>query len=299
MYTLDFLVDTYNMKGAIILAKSFCIKNNNDKVIHELISQIENINLDDICISNKKFAIYENVIVHYLGNNNDLFMKYFAKAITTVIIHLYQKFMLCKIINDNYFYFFDYEKKEILNICIDNINDLNLEDQFNSIYDECFLYINENKSMILDGFVRFRLYKYTKLLDELVNFSVNKYLVQREYYEFVRLLKEYISTNDPNCSVIHLIYSKTNVVLLNENKILIPIENNISNVKYLSDISFSKNDYCLNTLLNLLPSKIIMHILSTEDEFIETIKLIFSDRITICHSCELCTNSTKNSKSTM
>ena len=153
--------------------------------------------------------------------------------------------------------------------------------------------------MILDGFVRFRLYDYSKILDEVVDYSVSKYLVQREYLEFVRLLKEYISSTQATCTKIHLIYSSNNVILLNENNMIIPIESNLSNVKFLSDISFSKNDYCLNTLLTILPSEITLHLLSPQDEFIETIKLIFADRITICKSCELCCNKTTANKSSL
>ena len=48
----------------------------------------------------------------------------------------------------------------------------------------------------------------------------------------------------------------------------------------MSDISFSSNDYALNTLLNLVPKKIYIHLLDGEsDEFINTIKLIFEDRV--------------------
>ncbi len=47
-------------------------------------------------------------------------------------------------------------------------------------------------------------------------------------------------------------------ILLDENNEVIPIKNNVNN-KYLSDINFSENDYCLNTLLNLLPKNLIIY----------------------------------------
>ena len=61
------------------------------------------------------------------------------------------------------------------------------------------------------------------------------------------------------------------------------------NAKYLSDISFSSNDYALNALLNLTPKKLIIHVMDgTSDEFINTLKLIFENRYEVCNSCELC-----------
>ena len=42
------------------------------------------------------------------------------------------------------------------------------------------------------------------------------------------------------------------------------------NAKYLSDISFSSNDIALNSLLNLLPKKIYIHLVDNKiDEFIK------------------------------
>ena len=57
----------------------------------------------------------------------------------------------------------------------------------------------------------------------------------------------------------------------------------------MSDITFSSNDYCLNTLLNILPKQIFIHLIdSNEDEFINTLKNIFGKKVTICFECELC-----------
>ena len=77
-------------------------------------------------------------------------------------------------------------------------------------------------------------------------------------------------------------------ILLDENKNTISLNDNIFDAKYLSDISFSSNDYALNALLTLLPQKIEIHLIGYEDEFINTLKLIFGKRISICKDCNLC-----------
>ena len=71
----------------------------------------------------------------------------------------------------------------------------------------------------------------------------------------------------------------------------IEIDKNILDVKYLSDISFSENDFVLNTILNLLPQKIFLHLPKTDInqfEFINTLKLVFETRIVICNDCNIC-----------
>ena len=58
--------------------------------------------------------------------------------------------------------------------------------------------------------------------------------------------------------------------------------------RYLSDISFSSNDYALNSLLALLPRRIIIHLIGPSDDFIDTIKLIFENRVSVCEDCNIC-----------
>ena len=79
---------------------------------------------------------------------------------------------------------------------------------------------------------------------------------------------------------VHLSNSETTI--LDRNKNVISTEESMKNVKYLSDISFSSNDLALNTLLTILPEKIEIHLLDKEDEFINTLKLIFENRVHIC-----------------
>ena len=71
---------------------------------------------------------------------------------------------------------------------------------------------------------------------------------------------------------------------------IIHIDKDSLNAKFLSDISFSNNDYILNSLLTLLPSKVYLHLVSSSDnlDFINTLQLIFEDRINVCTDCTIC-----------
>ena len=73
-----------------------------------------------------------------------------------------------------------------------------------------------------------------------------------------------------------------------KNKNVLFYDNQFEHAKYLSDITFSSKDYCLNALLNLLPKKIIIHLIADEDEFVETLKLIFQNRLMLCKECNIC-----------
>ena len=127
------------------------------------------------------------------------------------------------------------------------------------------------------------------ILEDVVDEAVNAFVIEKEYFEFVSLLKMYINSQSTNCELVHLVYNNENSVLLDENKKVINISDNIFKAKYLSDISFSSNDYALNSLLTLLPKKIYVHLIDNcVDEFIHTIGLIFENRVEICTDCNIC-----------
>ena len=123
----------------------------------------------------------------------------------------------------------------------------------------------------------------------LVNEAVNSFLLEKEYLEFISLLKLYINSQSSDCNLVHLIYSPAESILLDENKEIIPLTDEIFKAKYLSDISFSNNDYILNTLLNLLPQKIYIHLVGGYlDEFIHTLQLVFENKTILCPDCHIC-----------
>ena len=103
------------------------------------------------------------------------------------------------------------------------------------------------------------------------------------------LLKLYVNSQVPSPIAVHLVSFGNNLILLDEHLEIIDVDKNALKAKYLSDVSFSNNDYVLNTLLSLLPSKIYLHVASASNlDFIDTLKLIFENRITICTDCSIC-----------
>ena len=150
-------------------------------------------------------------------------------------------------------------------------------------------YIKQNKALVLEGFVNFRLQNYLKNLDYVIDIAVNKYITDKEYNEFVNMLKLYISITPPSSPLVHLIYTKKKSILLDKEKNVIPVdeEDSIFNAKYLSDITFSLNDYTLNKLLTLMPKRLIIHLDNKSDEFINTLKLVFGKHCEICPGCEM------------
>lgn len=274
--------------------KSLCIKINNNSIIEYLIDKFSSLDFEHFYISSNSFKIYNNVILHYSGSNIDLFFDYICSILTDTVLFFYEPIILKNELEDNFFYFSHSEKNRILELCNDENSDNSelYEDKYFSIYNAFSKYLHDNHSLVLNGFINFRLYEYRNKLDYILNSCINRYLIEREYFEFISILKLYINSNTPHTENINLIYLKNKIILLdNQNKNIDIKSSNSIHAKFLSDITFSDNDYVLNYLLNSLPSHLTIHISeqqSISDDFINTLKLIFEDRISICTNCSLC-----------
>ena len=271
--------------------KSFCIKNNNNIILDYLLNEIENIDLENTYISKNSFKYYKNIIVHYKGNNTKLFVYKLSNILTDCIFKFYEKNIIKRIINSDFCYFDSVEKSCIYENCLEILDEKDTKDfvmRKENVFSCLYEYISNYKFFILDGFVNFRLFEYTSILSEVVDIAVNKFIIDKEYKEFIGLLQGYISSQDSKTDEIHVIYSKSEPILLDKKENILVYNKDFSHPKYLSDISFSSNDYCLNALLNLLPKKIILHLLVDEDEFVTTLKLIFGKRLMVCKECNIC-----------
>lgn len=274
--------------------KSICIKFINKKTAEYLLEQLNNFEIDSIYFSCKKFKIYHNVIIHFKGNNINYFIKVLSQTLCFIIIDLYEKNIIDNLIKSEYFYFENLERKKIANITYEDLYNAeeaiySATERFNVLYETLYNYLLLNRSLIFKGFITFRIKKYFESILEQIDKSVSKFIVEKEYTEFISLLRMYINSEKSLCNEVHLIYYNFKPLLLDEDKNIINIEEDILNRKYLSDITFSNNDYTLNTLLNLIPKKINIHLIDENiDEFINTIKLIFEDRVTFCNNCSIC-----------
>ena len=192
----------------------------------------------------------------------------------------------------NYFYFDNTEFSQILDICEENLCDdeFSFQDRQLALFDAFYEYISSHHSIVLSGFINFRLFNYRNILEDLINLSVNEFLVEKEYLEFTSLVRLYVSSQVPRSAKTHIICLENNTLLLDENLQQINIDKSELNAKYLSDVTFSDNDYILNTLLKLLPAKIYLHLSSSSANlyFINTLKSIFDNRLEICTDCNIC-----------
>ncbi len=222
-----------------------------------------------------------------------------SNGLADYIIKEYEEKLLLRIINSNYCYFNSIEKKEILRLALliiknDDKNFLNSLFQIrrrNIIIKKLVDYFESSNKVILDGFVNFRLKDYIKDLEEIVDKAVDEFLTEREYKEFIRLLRYFVDIQEPKFNVIHVLVDYDyKYILLDEKKKEITNE---CIQEFMSDIpegEINYDDLLVSSLITMAPKKVIIHSANNfrNKELLETIKNVFWGKAVICPDCELC-----------
>ena len=150
--------------------KSICIKTNNENLLNYLLNELNYIEIKPVLISTNKFKNYKNIIIHYSGNDNQKFIHEVSCILSCLVIdELEEKFIKQSLIK-NYFYFDSEERKHIIEICFEIFTDdfnLYFDKKYNCLINDFESYLTNNKSIVLDGFLNFRIKDYLKIVDEL------------------------------------------------------------------------------------------------------------------------------------
>jgi putative sporulation protein YtxC len=229
----------------------------------------------------------------------DLLKIHVSNALADYIINKYEEKLIARIINSNYCYFDVTEKNEILNFALRimrNDDKVFLNSLFqirrrNLIIRRLIDYFEGSNTLVLEGFVNFRLKEYVKDLEEVVDKAVDDFLMEREYKEFIRLLRYFVDIQDPKFDTIHVIVSYENkYILLDETKREITNECIQEFVNEISEGEVNYDDLLVSSLITLAPRKLVIHCFGQfkNKELLETIKNVFSGKVDICGGCDIC-----------
>jgi len=142
----------------------------------------------------------------------------------------------------------------------------------------------------LEGFLTFRAQDYRAELDRALELAVEQYLVQREYVEFVRLLKHFVDAQTPRLDVLHVgISSQGRFQLYNDagKKVTQQFLDEMSSHDESSDISCE--DLLISALIAVAPRQIVFHVrYDGYQETLQTIRSVFEERVSYCTGCAIC-----------
>lgn len=240
---------------------------------------------------------------HGLGSGEDdmsLLRHYIADVLSDLIMCKWQKSMLVDIIRENYYYFGEEDRRLIFQNALHYLEDFDAGDQ-NSILrmrkkrhilSRLKEFLCTCNQIVIEGFIRFRLKEYIRELQEAADKAVDDFLMDREYKEFIQLLRYFVDIQDSRTDVVNVVMKANGVFRLYDG------QNKAVDSSYLegfimdlieSEINYE--DLLISALITIAPREIVFHTGKAEvpPTTVETIKSIFPQRVSICRGCELCT----------
>jgi putative sporulation protein YtxC len=227
-----------------------------------------------------------------------------SSILADFIINNMEDILVFEIIKQQYYYFNHDERKiiykkskEVLNP--NNYNEKNLyysNRRKKRVKERINIYLQYNNEINLDGFIRFRLKSYYRELEIAVEEAVDDYLMEKEYDEFIRLLKYFVEVQEPKRKIVHVVLEENGFFNLFDGN------NNLINNDYLEgfiveliDEDVNYEDLLISALITIAPENIILHQSQNSQNCntIKTIKKVFGDKVEDCKGCKMC-NHLKN-----
>ena len=225
---------------------------------------------------------------------------YVSNILYRIVIDNYRQKEMFEFLIDNYFFLKQSEILEVENQIIkvlkcekivkdeDSIYCLN---RINSMIEKIRDCINEKQEININGFITFRMRKLRSDIEKIIDKVVGSYMIEKEYREFVRLLKYFVDIQECKIEEVNIIIEAVNKYIVMDgkgNNLYEEFLKELSGPK--SDDEFNMEDILISGLITSAPRKIVIHNIdnATNKEFLDTINNVFGERVDYCKGCIKC-----------
>jgi putative sporulation protein YtxC len=163
----------------------------------------------------------------------------------------------------------------------------------NIVIDKINKFIEENNEINVNGFLTFRTKQLRQDLECIVDKVVESYMVEKEYDEFVNLLKYFVEVQESKVDEVNIIIGKNGDYYLRDlegNDLMGNMLMELPGVKF--DSKENQEELIISTIITNAPKKIIIHCVDhcKNKELIQTISKVFVNRVYYCDKCSACEN---------
>jgi putative sporulation protein YtxC len=146
----------------------------------------------------------------------------------------------------------------------------------------------------LGGFLRFRLADYREFLADTVNLALEEFAADRQYREFISLLKYFVHFQEAKIPRANVIHCGGNRYAMLDHRMQ-PLKWCGGDVVTVEKVDRELNceDMIVSTLISASPEHIVIHTREPDTPSIRTIRQIFEGRTTLCTCCSVCESVTE------
>lgn len=233
------------------------------------------------------------------GQREDCFetiKAYIANCLAEIIVDEWENRIIKKLVRNNYYYYTEEEKLIILAKAKEILNPLtqdcyHRQQRKEKVMLKVLDYLELHKELILEGFINFRLKDYQHELESIVNTAVDEFLLEKEYQEFIRLLKYFVDIQEPRIDKVKILFKPNGKfnLLDKEDK---PVQHECLDglMMNLQENDLNYDDLLISALITLAPREVELHLErgASSSETTKTIENVFGKRVYHCLGCILC-----------
>ena len=230
----------------------------------------------------------------------DRFKLYVAYILYQIVVNNYTKLELQNFLLDTYFFLKYDEIKDVTELSIQAFlekgpitdeSSIYCMNQKNSITEKIIECLNESSEINVKGFITFRMKELTGGLENIIDRVTEKYMVEKEYSEFIKLLKYFVEVQEVKIDEVNIVIEKCgnyNILDKYGKDIFDQLLSEVSEAKLTSTVS--PDDMLISGLITNSPGKINIHCVEncTNPQLLETIKSVFQGRVNFCEGCKKC-----------
>ncbi|MBK1809242.1 putative sporulation protein YtxC [Clostridium sp. YIM B02505] len=225
---------------------------------------------------------------------------YISNILYRVVIDVFKKREMFEYLTDTYFFL---KHDELLEVEEDIMSVLNMQEaisdetsvycmnRINSIIEVIRACIEENDEININGFITFRMKELIGEIERIIDKVVEKYMVEKEYKEFIKLLKYFVDIQESRIEEVNIIIEDDGgykITDSNGKDIFQDFVSDLSECKLGAGVNVE--DVIISGLITNCPEKIIIHNreLCLNREFLDTISNVFEERVDYCDDCKIC-----------
>ena len=252
----------------------------------------------------KRIKCRANLPAFQLMQHGDLVYKGASEAIAQFVVSELEHIMLSSIIQRKYSHYSRIDKEAIHKYSSGMLagqdwdglgakfHEADQARRIRKVAEEVANYLQIETDLNLSGFITFRLEAYRKELYEIVDYAMDEFMLDKQYQEFISLLKYFVYLQDTKIDQVHLLHKGGQEFQLYDSsfRLIEPEHATDRIVAEMIETEMNIDDMVISSLISVSPKHITVHTKHPQQQVIRTIESIFDKRVTICQNCISCSN---------
>lgn len=157
-----------------------------------------------------------------------------------------------------------------------------------AVLEEVRAYIDEVGYVIPAGFVDFRMRQLYSFAEKMIDKGADLFFEEKEYEEFVYLLKLFVEEKESHEEVLHLVWEEGGIRLLNKRHRDVTDKYEREFYAAAAERGIGKEDLAISAVISAAPRRIVFHSPPQSSPLKETLSKIFEGRCSECSGCNIC-----------